>query len=206
MRIEDYTTQELFELLNELDETDSLEAKSLHEDSTRSIMESVCAFANEPGCDTLKASAKLRMMRDLGLLEMKGKGKATYYVAGDRFPSETLQGTMPLNSETLIGNGETLIGNSETLIGNSALDQEIKMLGKRARRDYLEDLIVKICRVKPFRADVLSRLLKRNETYLHEILTSLVKAKRLAYAIPEMPTHPRQAYLATGKHEAKIQS
>jgi len=49
MRIEDYTTQELFELLNELDETDSLEDKSLHEDSTRSIMESVCAFANEPG-------------------------------------------------------------------------------------------------------------------------------------------------------------
>lgn len=30
MRIEEYTAQELFELLNELDETDSLEAKSLH--------------------------------------------------------------------------------------------------------------------------------------------------------------------------------
>ena len=37
------------------------------------------------GCDTLKASAKLSMMRDAGLLEMKGKGKATYYVPGDRF-------------------------------------------------------------------------------------------------------------------------
>ena len=49
MRIEEYTAQELFELLNELDETDLLEAKSLHEDSTRSIMESVCAFSNEPG-------------------------------------------------------------------------------------------------------------------------------------------------------------
>lgn len=49
MRIEEYTAQELFELLNELDETESLEAKSLHEDSTRSIMESVCAFSNEPG-------------------------------------------------------------------------------------------------------------------------------------------------------------
>lgn len=49
MRIEEYTAQELFELLNELDETDSLEAKSLHEDSTRSIMESVCAFSNRDG-------------------------------------------------------------------------------------------------------------------------------------------------------------
>ena len=47
--LKECTAQELFELLNELDETDSLEAKSLHEDSTRSIMESVCAFSNEPG-------------------------------------------------------------------------------------------------------------------------------------------------------------
>ena len=51
MRIEEYSVQQLFELLNELDETDSLEAKSLHEDSTRSIMESVCTFSNEPGMD-----------------------------------------------------------------------------------------------------------------------------------------------------------
>ena len=29
------------------------------------------------GCDTLKASAKFSMMRDAGLLEMKGRGKAT---------------------------------------------------------------------------------------------------------------------------------
>lgn len=34
------------------------------------------------GCDTLRASAKLSMMCDAGLLEMKGKGKATYYVPG----------------------------------------------------------------------------------------------------------------------------
>ena len=38
------------------------------------------------GCDTLKASAKLSMMRDAGLQEMKGRGKATCYVPGDRFP------------------------------------------------------------------------------------------------------------------------
>ena len=49
VRIEEYTAQELFELLNELDETDSLEAKSLHKDSTRPIMESVCVFSNRDG-------------------------------------------------------------------------------------------------------------------------------------------------------------
>ena len=49
MRIEECTAQELFELLNELDETDSLEAKSLRDDTSRSILETVCAFSNEPG-------------------------------------------------------------------------------------------------------------------------------------------------------------
>ena len=49
MRIEEYTAQELFELLNELDETDSLEAKSLRDDTSRSILETVCSFSNEPG-------------------------------------------------------------------------------------------------------------------------------------------------------------
>ena len=49
MRIEEYTAQELFELLNELDETDSLEAKSLRDDASRSIFETVCAFSNKDG-------------------------------------------------------------------------------------------------------------------------------------------------------------
>ena len=49
------------------------------------------------GCDTLKASAKLSMLRDAGLLEMKGRGKATYYVPGDRFPITKLEITALLS-------------------------------------------------------------------------------------------------------------
>ncbi len=49
MRIEEYTAQELFELLNELDETDSLEAKSLRDDTSRSILETICAFLDKDG-------------------------------------------------------------------------------------------------------------------------------------------------------------
>ena len=49
MRIEGYPAQELFARLNDLDETENVEAKSLAEDSTRSIMETVCSFSNEPG-------------------------------------------------------------------------------------------------------------------------------------------------------------
>jgi len=44
----DYSAQALFEILNESDECDWLEAKGGHE-SSHSIMETVCSFSNEPG-------------------------------------------------------------------------------------------------------------------------------------------------------------
>ena len=139
------------------------------------------------GVDTLRASSALRKLRECGLVMQKGKGPATYYVAGGNFP---------VASETLQGSGETLIGSGETLIGDLTLENEVKALKKRVNRRYLEDMIVRMCRIRPFRAEDLSRLLKRNETYLHEILTALVKSKRLMYTIPEMPTHPNQMYRA----------
>ena len=47
--IYDKRSRELLDQLNDVDELDWLEAKSLHEDSTRSIMESVCVFSNRDG-------------------------------------------------------------------------------------------------------------------------------------------------------------
>ena len=35
-------------------------------------------------CDTLKASSELRTLKDFGLLSQKGKGKSTYYIAGEK--------------------------------------------------------------------------------------------------------------------------
>ena len=49
MRIEHYSAQELFRQLNDVDETANVEAKALSKDSSRSIMETVCSFSNEPG-------------------------------------------------------------------------------------------------------------------------------------------------------------
>ena len=49
MRIEEYSAEELFSQLKEFDETDALEAKALSTDSSRSLLETVCSFSNEPG-------------------------------------------------------------------------------------------------------------------------------------------------------------
>ena len=48
MRIEEYSAAELFDRLNEVDENESLEAKSLKQDTSRSVLETVCSFSNEP--------------------------------------------------------------------------------------------------------------------------------------------------------------
>jgi ATP-dependent DNA helicase RecG len=44
----EYTAEELFEILNDTDECTWIEAKGIR-DSTASIMETVCAYSNEPG-------------------------------------------------------------------------------------------------------------------------------------------------------------
>ena len=49
MRIEEYSAEALFGRLNELDASVSLEAKALSTDTSRSILETVCSFSNEPG-------------------------------------------------------------------------------------------------------------------------------------------------------------
>ena len=43
------SSKELLEVLNDIDEQDWLEAKSLRDDNSRSILETVCSFSNEPG-------------------------------------------------------------------------------------------------------------------------------------------------------------
>ena len=45
----DKRSRELLDLLNDVDELDWLEAKSLRDDTSRSILETVCALSNEPG-------------------------------------------------------------------------------------------------------------------------------------------------------------
>ena len=43
------SSKELLEVLNDIEEQDWLEAKSLRDDTSRSILETGCSFSNEPG-------------------------------------------------------------------------------------------------------------------------------------------------------------
>jgi ATP-dependent DNA helicase RecG len=49
MNYADMSAKKLLETLNDVDEQDTLEAKSLRDDTSRSILETICSFSNEPG-------------------------------------------------------------------------------------------------------------------------------------------------------------
>ena len=133
------------------------------------------------GCDTLKASAKLSMMRDAGLLEMKGRGKATYYVPGDRFPAAKHETTAPL--------AQTTAPLPKDLVSDLAA------LGRKAPRERVVELMVRLCSCRAMTKDDLVKYLKRSDATVKHIAASLV-GTRLSYLYPEVIHHPNQAYVA----------
>jgi len=164
-------------------------------------------FRQLSGVDTLHASADLRAMRDLNVLASKGRGNATYYVPGEMFYNST----RAVGIETLQGNVETLQGNVETLQGsdgilqdrlqnlrnNPSIAEELAKITKHTRRETLKSVIVALCRIENLKVSELAVLVGKNETYLRTIILELVGPQGpLQYTIPDMPTHPNQAYRA----------
>ena len=161
------------------------------------------------GCDTLKASAKLSMMRDAGLLEMKGRGKATYYVPGDRFPAakhETTppqaQTTPPL-AQTTAPQTQTTAPQAQTTAPQGQttapipkdLESDLAALGRKAPRERAVELMVRLCSCRAMTKEDLMKYLNRSEATIRHIATSLL-GKRLSYLYPEVIHHPNLAYVA----------
>ena len=140
------------------------------------------------GCDTLKASAKLSMMRDAGLLEMKGRSKATYYVPGDRFPITQHEITPP-KGQTTPPQVQTTVSLPKDLVSDLAA------LGRKAPRERVVELMVRLCSCRAMTKDDLVKYLKRSDATVKHIAASLV-GTRLSYLYPEVIHHPNQAYVA----------
>ena len=114
---EDLVWLKQFEAFN-LDDTDSLAVLYLRE--VGAIDNS--AYRTLGSLDTLKASAKLRHLRDLGLLEQMEKGSATYYLPSGPLASALASGRpagLSGMSPTLSGMSPALSGMSPALSGMS---------------------------------------------------------------------------------------
>ena len=205
-----------------LDESDSMALLYLREVGAIDN----AAYRNISGLDTLKASARLRHLRDLGLVEQKDKGRAAYYVAANPMIQASARmafADAPLNlgavsvplsdmSPSLSDMSSPLSDMPPGLCDMSEsqsdilkelpepLQVRVRALGRRAQPEALRDLVLDLCAWRDLEVKDLVSLLGKGSAHLRErILYPLIAEGRLVYRYPESPRHPRQAYRAKGK-------
>jgi ATP-dependent DNA helicase RecG len=170
------------------------------------------------GSDVLTASQDLRKLRELKLLNQKGKGSATYYLPGSLFPEDNDQassspehGTLASEHTTSEGKHTTLGGKHTTLAPKHTtlrdslpedLRNQVEQLGKRPG-ERIRLVIRELCAWKTLSASELSEILGRkdNEAVRRDHLRPMVESGQLAYLYPEMERHPQQAYLTPAPHD-----
>lgn len=150
----------------------------------------VCRQIN--GVDTLAASQGLRRLRDLGFLEMRGKGAATYYVPGSRFDGkstkvEAERHQLSPEKHQVEAERHQLPTKIQSLVDNAT---------PYSRTENIQAAILALAGWKPLTGAELARILKRRDVkrLRRAYLTPLIEEGRLVYTIPDMPHHPRQAY------------
>jgi ATP-dependent DNA helicase RecG len=177
------------------------------------------AYRNINHTDTLNASMRLRRLRDLGLLAMKGSGSRTYYVPGPGFvrpdgsaeavdrPHADAQ-TPQLGSQTPQPRSQTPKAGAQTPQASAqtpqhdglpaALAQRLPKPGTRPGSELLRALVFDICAWKPHSARELAALLGRRDHkhMVQELLSPMVAEGLLAFTIPTMEKHPDQRYTA----------
>jgi ATP-dependent DNA helicase RecG len=154
------------------------------------------AYRQLSGEDTLHASVALRELRDIGLIEQKGRGNSTYYIPTEiLFQDDMLK--LQDSDSSMQDNDVTMQDNDSSMQDSKLVEEVLKRLKMRLNFAVLSQIIVDLCKIKGFERVELSALIKRDETYVRTILTKLVKSGRLKMKYPEMPKHPHQAYIAT---------
>jgi len=156
-------------------------------------------------CDVLRASNELRILRDKELIVQKGKGKATYYIAGNNLTAETVDLNTYGDDLNTYGNGLNTYGIDVTTEPASlkqelpaVIREKIELLGRRESDiEKIRELVYGICRYRSCSLKELSALLNRKEnTIYRNYIVPLKQEGRLQYTIPDMPKHPNQAYKA----------
>lgn len=170
------------------------------------------------GADTLDASAHLRRLRDLGLLEQHDRGAATYYTPAGRLLEAGAVAQIPLAKPEEAGEKPTKLGEQPTKQGEETtrlgpepttpdlppeLAAEVARLNRWTPQPALRRLIRRLCEWRPLTTEDLSYLLGRSRTYLRiSYIAPMVQAGELEYTNPEKPSDPHQRYRAVeGRHE-----
>lgn len=153
--------------------------------------------------DTLNASAHLRRVRDLGLLQMKGSGSRTYYVPGSGFlisdpaPAENTQQPVQDRHQVQKKSHHPATERHQLLVTlPPKLAARIPAAGRRRRRTAMRALIKDLCAWQTLSARDLAEILGGREPkpLVRDYLSPMVDEGILAYTVPEMENHPEQRY------------
>ncbi|MBP5346268.1 MAG: putative DNA binding domain-containing protein [Bacteroidales bacterium] len=155
-----------------------------------------------------KASFDLHDMCTKGLLEQKGQGKSTYYIAGTNFINgnavEENGRAIGENGNAVEENGRAIGENSNAVEENGrAMPEELlercRSLKKWEPSKKMNDLIIELCAYKPLSISEIANIICRRPRSVRLYINSLIESEQIFYTIPEMPTHPDQKYTTVKK-------
>jgi ATP-dependent DNA helicase RecG len=151
------------------------------------------------GSDTLAASQDLRRLRELGLIEKRGQGSATYYV-----PTPVVQSPDQEGPTTPLPPTGAQIEKLHQVTGAQMpephqlpphLKKRLPRKNHNLRQDEARTLIADLCAWRPMQLRELVKFLGRTDKYiLRTYIGPMIQAGELEYTYPDMINHPRQAY------------
>jgi Predicted transcriptional regulator containing an HTH domain and an uncharacterized domain shared with the mammalian protein Schlafen len=143
------------------------------------------------GIDTLSASSHLRRLRDLGLLEQKGRGNATFYTPTRQLLAPGITAETPGITPPIQG----LPPGFPPVPGELAT--ALQGIGKRTSVKQIKMMITKLCAIGPLKLPDLGVILQRDSDHLRKhYLSRMIEDEELEYLFPDIPSHPHQAYKA----------
>ncbi|MHC6178538.1 RNA-binding domain-containing protein [Clostridium sp. JNZ X4-2] len=165
---------------------------------------------------SIEVNKILSSLIDKKLLKTEGQRRGTIYLLSNMFNHSSYLNENSINSEmnsiskevNSIKKEANSINNSDNSINNNE-DIQKKLIDiakkienkKRVNLSLMEDIILKLCEVKPMKLSELAKLLNRNDVGLRSnYLNKLVKQNKLKLLYPGQINHPKQAYV-TDKSE-----
>jgi len=140
-----------------------------------------------------------------GLIHQEGSGRGTIYFFPETRRADTLLNSMLSEPHDSVGSGVSLGGSEVSLGGLDDLVLIAKSIAskKKAPKEDMEAMLIKLCAIRPLRLDELEEIVNRSGEFLSKAyLRPLVKAKRLCLLFPTTPNHPKQAYTTQGVENA----
>ena len=129
-------------------------------------------------------------------MNSKGKGKATYYVAGNGLstPPQELSTPVPELSAPPLDLSAPVPEIST--LPNEILER-IEQLNQREHDiEKVINIILDMCAIRAMKAIEIASYLNKGEGYVkRKYLSDMIVDKKLKYLHPEMINHPEQAYL-----------